>query len=56
MYYFSYHSATSFQFVYGIVCVSVDPELVSAEIVNVSGAFANGFLNGSFPFPARDPV
>ena len=33
------------------LCVSADPELVSAEIV-VFGAFANGFQNDSFPFPA----
>ena len=33
------------------VCVLADPKLVSAEIV-VSGAFANGFQNDSFPFPS----
>ena len=37
------------------VCVSADPKLASAEIV-VSGAFANGFQNDSFPFSAKDPV
>ena len=36
-------------------CVSADPKLESVQIV-VYGAFANGFLNDSFSFSARDPV
>ena len=60
MYYFSYYSGIhttveSFQFLGFVSLCFGGPKLASVKIV-VSGAFANGFQNDSFPFSARDPV